>query len=527
MRSCEIVPALLLVLSCCFAETLAASALDRELFAVADALSADHDNLQAPPSNSLCGEQVQMETGFLNGLYYIFYESSSARVGVGADLKIPVILWLSGGPGCSGLVGGLFELGPCIFDDEADRVSFNPYAWTSLAHVIFLDQPRGTGFSDPDNDSSWTHAESTQYMASFLVQFFENHPELAARDFYIFGESYGGHFVPNLAQRLLSTDPERWKPVMKGVGIGNGLVSPQAVVDTYVDFASTNSYVGDLLGENEDLLRQRAAQFALAIQECESATNDRTRRRSLRTNSAKDCEDAVDYYDSFLGIADAAVASAGRNVYDVRRLCHVDDRIGLCYRFSRLEDFVNQPKVLAYFGASRRRWTLCNDKTYANLRRVDFIEESESGVAYLLEQGVRVLVYGGDADSVVNWESQDVWTRRLKWSRQKEFNAAPVESFRVSAKPVGLVRSAHGLSFMKVFEAGHVRPGTSYLSLLLRSCGSHTHSHSHDCMCLSWICVDGSSRPTACGARNGAPVPSRRRGELHVHVGRTETKAFG
>lgn len=443
----------LLLVMCFVAETIA-SADGRELYAVANALSAA-DNT-TPSADSLCGEQIGKETGFLNGLYYIYFESSRRH----DPHEPPVILWLSGGPGCSGLVGTLFELGPCIFDDETDRISFNPHAWTALAHVIFLDQPRGTGFSAPDSDQSWSHQESTRDMTLFLVQFFATHSELAPLDFYIFGESYSGHFVPDLAQHLLATDSARWGPVLKGVGIGNGLVSPQALIDTYVDFAATTTYATDLLGSNEGALRDMAALFASTIQRCEAASNSSppVRRPLLRTNAdTRDCDAATELYRSFMSLADSGVVATGRNVYDLRRVCHVHDRIGLCYRFSRLEAFVNQAPVLAYFGASTRTWKLCSASAMHTLRRVDFVEESESRVAYLLERGVRVLVYAGDADAVVSWKCQDAWTRRLVWSGQRAFSAAPADGFEVSGRRAGLVHTARGLSFVRVFEAGHVR----------------------------------------------------------------------
>ncbi|TYZ57322.1 hypothetical protein PybrP1_008036 [[Pythium] brassicae (nom. inval.)] len=299
--------------------------------------------------------------------------------------------------------------------------------------------------------------------------------------------------------------PTRSAPVLKGIGIGNGLVSPRALIDTFVEFAATNAYGRDLLGSSEEALRDTAAQFAVATRLCEAASSSRvpTRRVSLRGNAGKeDCDAAVDLYQSFNAIADSEVVSSGRNVYDIRRECHRDDRIGLCYRFSRLEAFVNQAPVLAYFGASARTWELCSGSTMHTLRRVDFVEESESRVADLLEQGVRVLVYGGDADAVVNWKCQDVWTRRLGWSGQRAFNAAPVEGFDVSGRRAGLVRSAGGLSFLRVFEAGHVRWQLLLAAALSRAIHSST----------TGVCGDGSSRPTASGVRNGAALPPPRVG---------------
>ena len=36
----------------------------------------------------------------------------------------------------------------------------------------------------------------------FLQEFFSAHPEYASNPFYVFGESYGGHYAPAVAHRV-------------------------------------------------------------------------------------------------------------------------------------------------------------------------------------------------------------------------------------------------------------------------------------------------------------------------------------
>lgn len=392
-------------------------------------------------NRSLCGESVNKSIGMIGGLYYVLYESNGQA---SVSDAIPIILWLSGGPGCSGLVGSLFEFGPCVFDDEDDALRYNPHAWTTLAHVIYVDQPMGTGFSGSLVGSTWTEQNAMRDLRNFLDTFIQQDQRFQDSDLYIFGESFGGHYVPDLAASLLRTEYNRWRPMLKGIGIGNGVVSPRAFMNSLVNFALTNNYDQEILGDTESTMRVYAQKFRNASGNC------------TEHHDIKSCNDAVSLYRYASELLNSLVVGRGHNLYDMRRPCHVDDDLGLCYRFSHLESFVNQDAVLAYFDAHDRHWSVCNFNLSREMRELDDISESEDGVRYLLNQNVRVLVYAGDADSVANWMSQDEWTRQMSWKHQQVFSDSPLVEFHMDGKPIGQLRSSHGLSFVRIYEAGHV-----------------------------------------------------------------------
>jgi carboxypeptidase C (cathepsin A) len=80
-------------------------------------------------------------------MFYWFFESQRT--------KDPLLLWLTGGPGCSSLIAALYENGPFVFDTESTRLRANPYSWGDLAHVLYLESPGGVGFSTcSENDYS-------------------------------------------------------------------------------------------------------------------------------------------------------------------------------------------------------------------------------------------------------------------------------------------------------------------------------------------------------------------------------------
>lgn len=75
-----------------------------------------------------------------------------------------------------------------------------------VGNVLFLESPQGVGFSYSNKSSDCKGSGDKRRAADnyvFLVNWLERFPEYKNRDFYITGESYGGHFVPELAQTIL------------------------------------------------------------------------------------------------------------------------------------------------------------------------------------------------------------------------------------------------------------------------------------------------------------------------------------
>uniref|UniRef100_A0ACD6A7B2 Uncharacterized protein n=1 Tax=Avena sativa TaxID=4498 RepID=A0ACD6A7B2_AVESA len=144
---------------------------------------------------------VEEETGA--ELFYYFVESERS------PSTDPVLLWLTGGPGCSGFSGLVFEVGPLKFvlepyDGILPRLVYNPYSWSKIASIIFLDSPVGAGFSyarDPKGYDVGDISSSLQ-VVTFLNKWFSDHPSYISNPFYIGGSSYAGLVVPVIAQYI-------------------------------------------------------------------------------------------------------------------------------------------------------------------------------------------------------------------------------------------------------------------------------------------------------------------------------------
>ncbi|KAJ0234036.1 Serine carboxypeptidase-like 27 [Hirschfeldia incana] len=171
-------------------------------------------------------------------LFYWLVESPTTR-----DPKSrPLVLWLNGGPGCSSVAyGAAEEVGPFRVGSDGKTLHPKLYAWNKLANLLFLESPAGVGFSYT-NSSSDLYTTGDQRTAEdsyrFLVNWFERFPQYKHRDFYIVGESYAGHFVPQLSKLVHERNKGFKNPAinLKGFMVGN------AVTDDYHDYIGTFEY---------------------------------------------------------------------------------------------------------------------------------------------------------------------------------------------------------------------------------------------------------------------------------------------
>ncbi|KAJ2178531.1 carboxypeptidase C, partial [Coemansia sp. RSA 353] len=76
----------------------------------------------------------------------------------------------------------------------------------------------------------------------------------------------------------------------------------------------------------------------------------------------------------------------------------------------------------------------------------------------LLEAGIRVLIYAGDADFICNWYGNKAWSEALEWSGKTSFAGSADEDWIVDGKAAGEARTFKNFSFLRVFGAGHMVP---------------------------------------------------------------------
>lgn len=110
----------------------------------------------------------------------------------------------NGGPGCSSLSGLLYENGPFTWIAGTYLPTQNPYTWVNLTNMLFVEQPVGVGYTQGESDIVDEIGLAQEFMGFYKqwVDLFQ----AQGNKVYITGESYGGYYVPYVADAFINAD---------------------------------------------------------------------------------------------------------------------------------------------------------------------------------------------------------------------------------------------------------------------------------------------------------------------------------
>ncbi|KXZ41207.1 hypothetical protein GPECTOR_651g768 [Gonium pectorale] len=317
----------------------------------------------------------------------------------------PVVLWMTGGPGCSSEIAIFFENGPYSINNDTRTLSETKYGWDTLHNMIFVDQPIGTGFSysTDSRDRVYNEERVAADMLDFLYAFYEAHPEMLQNDFYVTGESYAGHYVPAVSSAIYRANELGQGPLtipLAGLAIGNGLTNPAVQMPAYADYALENSLISKGLHDS--------IQFWMPLCTWGADFCDTHKWRIGCVIALQVCQ--------LLGFERILAANPGINVYDITKTCDGP----LCYDMTAADDFLNRKDVRAALGVGDRPWEECNMGVNGDFMG-DWLRSYHGLLPAMLEDGIRVMVYAGDLDLICNWLTQ---LKRMAESRERSAAAA-------------------------------------------------------------------------------------------------------
>ncbi|KAI4382703.1 hypothetical protein MLD38_008633 [Melastoma candidum] len=364
-------------------------------------------------------------------VFYFFFESRNHK-------DDPVVIWLTGGPGCSSELAMFYENGPFSVADNMSLV-WNEYGWDKVSNLIYVDQPVGTGFSYTSDKRDIRHNEKgvSDDLYDFLQAFFEEHPKFVKNDFFITGESYAGHYIPAFASRVHQGNKakEGIHINLKGFAIGNGLTDPAVQYKAYTDYALDMGIINQAQYEKINKI----------VPACETAL------KLCGSDGTVSC--MASYFICNTIFSSIRALAGNTNYYDIRKKCEGS----LCYDFSNMEKFLNQQSVREALGVGSIDFVSCSPTVYQALL-VDWMRNLEVGIPALLEDGIQLLVYAGEYDLICNWLGNSRWVHAMEWSGQKKFVDSAEVPFEVDGSEAGVMKSYGALTFLKVHDAGHMVP---------------------------------------------------------------------
>ncbi|KAF3903906.1 hypothetical protein ABW20_dc0110645 [Dactylellina cionopaga] len=339
---------------------------------------------------------------------------------------------------------GLFtSLGPSFIKNN--KLVHNPNSWNNNASVIFIDQPVNSGYSHTSSKPVGNSVDAAKDIYALLTLFFQQFPQYASQDFHIAGESYAGHYIPAFAAEILSRKPQDRNINLKSVMIGNG------IVDALTQYASYQPMACGEGGYPAVLSPEQCQTAKTATPQCLNMVSD-----CYKSRSSSACQAANSFCDeAFL----APYAETGKSIYDVRDSC--SDPTSTCSADSLgINEFLSQPSFLNAIGAEAQSFQACSDSVYTQFSQTaEIVMPYQQYISSVLQQ-IPVLIYAGDADYICNWIGNLAWTDKLEWTGKADYNAAQMKPFLLSnGTEAGQSKTAKGLTFLKVYGAGHAVPG--------------------------------------------------------------------
>ncbi|XP_014252789.1 venom serine carboxypeptidase-like [Cimex lectularius] len=344
--------------------------------------------------------------------------------------RAPVVVWLQGGPGASSMYGLFTEHGPLrLINGE---VKLYEHRWTKFAHMIYIDNPVGTGFSFTDKDGYSTDETMVgNNLHEAIRQFFQVFPDLKKNDFFVTGESYGGKYVPAMAYTIHEKNKlSHEKLNLKGFAIGNGLCDP-------INMLNYGKHLNELglidsptklkFERIQNKLREhiKKEEYVEAFETFDTLLNgDLTPYPSLFANVT-----GFSFYFNFLHTKDNSDADLGKFFQKdtVRKSIHVGN---LTFNSGRV---VEQHLVQ------------------------DVMKSIKPWFEVLIEK-YRVLIYNGQLDIIVAYPLTLDFLQTVNWSGSQAYKRAQRKKWYVDSELAGYYKTVKGFTEVLVRNAGHMVP---------------------------------------------------------------------
>ncbi|XP_009614133.1 serine carboxypeptidase-like 18 isoform X2 [Nicotiana tabacum] len=411
-------------------------------------------------SNSKLGNYVGVGEEEKVQLYYYFVESERDPE------NDPLMLWLTGGPGCSGLSSFVYEIGPLTFDyansiGDFPKLELKSNSWTKVANIIFIDQPAGSGYSYAKTSEAYNFNDTLAVALTyeFLRKWLMDHPEFLKNPLYVSGDSYSGIFVALLTRRIYDGIEVGEKP---RVNI-KGYIQGNALTDHYIDFNGRVIYA-HRMGLISDKIYQSTkancnGNYAEVDPNNVSCLNDlqRVDRCLKNIRRAHILEPWCDL-PFLMSILKETPANA-RSLFPIEGpWCREKNYI---YSYVWANDKAVK-KALNVREGTTLEWVRCNDSMHyrGKERTESYVYDVKSVIddhRHLISKSCRALIYSGDHDMVVPHSSTEEWIDSLKLPITDDWEPWFVDG-QVAGYKVKYSQNDYEMTYATVKGGGHTAP---------------------------------------------------------------------
>uniref|UniRef100_A0ACD5UDI9 Uncharacterized protein n=1 Tax=Avena sativa TaxID=4498 RepID=A0ACD5UDI9_AVESA len=414
-----------------------------------------------------------LETGYVevdevNGaeMFYYFVESEAG----GEDA--PFLLWLTGGDRCSVLSGLALEIGPFRFVIEpysgtVPRLKINPYSWTKVANILFVDSPVGAGFSFSRQQQGYNVGEvsTSLQLHEFLIKWFTDHPKFLANPLYIGGESTAGKIVPFIAQKVSEGVEARRRPLLnlKGYLVGNPGTGEIIDESSRAPFAHGFGIISDQLYETivghcqgEDYRKPTNALCAQALGTFNNLLSEVYGAQILYDNCGLASAEPRTEIGDLTG-SGGEILSLGAVTEMEKTIINLPDRPTLgCITYGAYLSYfwANDELTREALGIKEDtvdEWVRCHSGD------MPYTTDIKSSIKYhwnVTTNGYRALVYSGDHDIIVTHLGTQSWVRSLGFPIVDDWRA-----WHLHGQSVGFtITYSNNMTFATIKGGGHTAP---------------------------------------------------------------------
>ncbi|KIJ41895.1 hypothetical protein M422DRAFT_229416 [Sphaerobolus stellatus SS14] len=381
-------------------------------------------------------------------VWFWFFESRAADPD-----NAPLSIWLNGGPGSSSMIGLFQENGPCRINNASTGVTLNPNSWSNVSNMLYIDQPVGVGFSH-GTTTVGTSLAAAQDVWKFLQIFFSDSrfSKYSANKFAIWTESYGGHYGPTFAAYFLQQNQAIAQGSITGIpinlqvlGIGDGITDPLSQYPGYITYAANNPY------------------HSLV-----SASVISTANNSWAKSGG--CKDQI---TSCYNGGGTSVCSKAQSFCNNNILSPLAGNWDVYYVLTKnpdpyppdLTSYLTSTAVTSKIG-SESKWQETNNNVYNNFAATgDWMTNSRLNLQTVINAGVRVLIYDGDVDYILNFNGVEAMVAALQTQFSTQFQAQSFTNYTVKGQVTGMFKNAGTFSYVRIFGAGHEVPAYKFGTL--------------------------------------------------------------